>query len=127
MPIHYRRRCSWYPSSARIHETYEWLLSQGFKPLLHKMDNHTLYEVKKFIQAQQTRLRQYTPPDMHRTNPSERVIRTWKNHFLAGIAGLPKSFPIANWCRLTRQWDATLNMLRPALSSEPPPFGPRST
>ncbi len=38
---------------------------------------------------------------------------TWKNHFLAGIAGLPKSFPIANWCRLTKQCDATLNMLRP--------------
>jgi hypothetical protein len=50
---------------------------------------------------------------MHRTNPAERAIRTWKNHFLAGIAGLPKSFPIANWCRLTKQCDTTLNMLRP--------------
>ena len=50
---------------------------------------------------------------MHHTNPAERAIRTWKNHFLAGIAGLPKSFPIANWCRLTKQCDATLNMLRP--------------
>jgi hypothetical protein len=48
---------------------------------------------------------------MHHTNPAERAIRTWKNHFLAGIAGLPKSFPIANWCRLTKQCNATLNML----------------
>jgi hypothetical protein len=94
------------------HEVYEWLSMRGFKPLLHKMDNETLHEVEKFIQGQQTRL-QYTPPDMHRTNPDERAIHTWKNHFLAGFAGLPKSFPIANWCRLTKQCDATLNMLRP--------------
>jgi hypothetical protein len=44
-------------------EVYEWLLVRGFKPLLHKMNNET------FIQGQQTRL-QYTPPDMHRTNPA---------------------------------------------------------
>jgi hypothetical protein len=94
------------------HEIYEWLLRRGFKPLLHKMDNKTSHKVKNIIQAQQTRL-QYTPPDMHRTNPAERAIRPWKNHFLAGIAGLPKSFPIANWCRLTKQCNATLNMLRP--------------
>ena len=94
------------------HEVYEWLGMRGFKPLLHKMDNETSHEVEKFIQGQQTRI-QYTPPDMHRTNPAERAIRTWKNHFLAGIAGLPKSFPIANWCRLTKQCDTTLNMLRP--------------
>ena len=84
---------------------------RGFKPLLHKMDNETSHEVEKFIQAQQTRL-QYTSPDMHCTNPAERAICTWKNHFLAGIAGLLKSSPIANWCRLTKQCDATLNMLR---------------
>jgi hypothetical protein len=40
-------------------------------------------------------------------------MRTWKNHFLAGMAGLPNLFFIANWCRLTTQCDATLNMLRP--------------
>jgi len=94
------------------HEVYEWLALRGFKPLLHKMDNETSHEVEKFIHGQQTHL-QYTPPDMHRTNPAERAIRTWKNHFLVGITGLPKSFPIANWCRLTKQCDTTLNMLRP--------------
>jgi hypothetical protein len=56
---------------------------------------------------------QYTPPDIHHTNPAKHTIRTWKNHFLASMAGLPKSFPIANWCCLTMQCNATLNMLRP--------------
>jgi hypothetical protein len=94
------------------HKVYEWLSVWGFKPLLHKMDNDTSHEVEQFIQGQQTRP-QYTPLDMHRTNPAERAIRTWKNHFLAGIAGLPQSFPIANWCHLTKQCNATLNMLCP--------------
>jgi hypothetical protein len=30
---------------------------------------------------------------------------------LSGIAGLPKTFPLANWCCLTNQTDFTLNML----------------
>jgi hypothetical protein len=94
------------------HKVYKWLLVWGFKPFLHKMDNETSHEVETFIQGQQTRL-QYTPPDMHRTNPAERTIHTCKNQFLLGITGLPKSFPIANWCHLTKQCDATLNMLRP--------------
>jgi hypothetical protein len=29
------------------------------------------------------------------------------------MAGLPKSFPITNWCRLTTQCNTTLNMLHP--------------
>jgi len=85
---------------------------RGFKPLLRKMDNETSHDVENVIKLQQTRL-QYTPPDIHRTNPAERAIRTWKNQFFAGITGLPKSFPIANWCCLTTKWDATLNMLHP--------------
>jgi hypothetical protein len=56
---------------------------------------------------------QYTPPDIHLTNLVKQAICTWKNHFLASIAGLPKSFPIANWCHLTTQCNATLNMLCP--------------
>ena len=94
------------------HKIYEWLTLQGFKPLLHKMNNEASHTVENFIQSQQTCL-QYTLLDMHCTNPAERAIRTWKNHFLAGIAGLPKSFPITNWCCLTKQCYATLNILSP--------------
>ncbi len=92
--------------------TNKYLSSRGFKPLLHKMDNKTSKDVEEFIDSQHTTL-QYTPPDIHRTNSTERAIRTWKNHFSTGIASLPKSFPIANWCHLTNQCDYTINMLRP--------------
>jgi hypothetical protein len=91
---------------------YAYLTAQGFKLQLHRMDNKTSQDIKIFIHEENTRL-QYTPFNIHRTNPAEQEIRTWKNHFLSGIAGLPKTFPITNWCCLTNQTDFTLNMLRP--------------
>jgi hypothetical protein len=56
---------------------------------------------------------QYTPLDMHRTNPAKRVVHMWKNHFTSEITGLPTLFPLAHWCCLTMQSNATLNMMRP--------------
>jgi hypothetical protein len=53
---------------------------------------------------------------MHCTNPAKRAVRTWKNHFTAGIAGILSSFPIANWCGLTPQSNMTLNMMCPYCS-----------
>ncbi len=92
--------------------TYEYLTCCGFKPLLHKMDNETSKDVEDFIKSQQTTL-QYTPPDIHHTNSAKMVIRMWKNHPTAGIASLPKSYPVANWCCLTNQCNYTVNMLQP--------------
>jgi hypothetical protein len=59
-------------------EVYAWLTACGYRPLLHKLDNETSRNVKAFIAAEQVKI-QYTPPDMHRTNPAKRAIRTWKN------------------------------------------------
>jgi hypothetical protein len=92
--------------------TYKYLSSCRFKARLHKMDNETSKDVKDFIQSRQTSL-QYTPLDIHHTNSAKQAICTRKNHFTAGIAILPKSFPIANWCRLTNQCNYTINMLCP--------------
>jgi hypothetical protein len=72
---------------------YAYLTAQGLKQQLH---NKTSHDVKTFICEENTRL-QYTPPGIHRTNLAEREICTWKKHFLSGIAGLPKTFPFANW------------------------------
>jgi hypothetical protein len=76
------------------------------------MDNEMSNVVEAFIESQHTTL-QYTPPDINQTNSAKRAIQTWKNHFTARIASLPKMFPIANWCRLTNQCNYTVNMLRP--------------
>jgi hypothetical protein len=78
-------------------EVYAWLSARGYRPLLHKLDNETSHDVKTFIVVEQVKI-QYMPPDMHCTNPAKCAVRTWKNHFTAGIAGIPSSFLIANWC-----------------------------
>ncbi len=93
-------------------EVYVWLTARGYRPLLHKLDNKTSHHVEAFIAAEQVKI-QYMPPDMHRTNPAKRAVRRWKNHFTAGIAGIPPLFPITNWCRLTPQRNMTLNMMCP--------------
>jgi hypothetical protein len=93
-------------------EVYAWLTTRGYHPLLHKLGNKTSHDVKAFIVVEQVKI-QYTPPDMHCTNPAKRAVRTWKNHFTAGIPGIPSLFPITNWCQLTPQSNMTLNMMHP--------------
>ncbi len=94
------------------HKIYAWHTFRGFKPLLHKLHNETSRDVQTFVATKQTHI-QYTPPDIHHTNLAKWAIRTWKNNFLSGMAGLPKLFPITNWCRLTAQCNVTLNMICP--------------
>ena len=38
-----------------------------------------------------------TPPHMHRRNAAERAIRTYKNHFMAGLASCHPNFPLTEW------------------------------
>ena len=55
---------------------------------------------------------QLVPPHLHRANTTERVIRTWKNHFIAILCGLDPAFPLQLWDRLLEQTNLTLNLLR---------------
>jgi hypothetical protein len=80
-----------------VTEGYAWLIAQGYQPLLRKMDNETSHDVEAFIILEQVKL-QNTPPNMHRTNPAKYAVHTSKNHFTAGTAGLPPSFPLDHWC-----------------------------
>ena len=91
---------------------YSFLRTRGYRPQLHKLDNETSKDVESFI-ANNNASHQYTPPDMHRTNPAERAIRTWKNHFVAIRAGTPSTYRLSNWCKDLEQTDITLNMMRP--------------
>ena len=49
---------------------------------------------------------------MHRRNAAERAIRTFKNHFIAGLCAVNPAFPLHLWDRLLDQAECTLNMLR---------------
>ena len=71
---------------------------------------------------------QLASPHDHRNNPAERAIQSFKNHFISNLHGCDTEFPAYQWCRLIKQCEMTLNMLRrcqinPKLSAYIQTFG----
>ena len=54
---------------------------------------------------------QLVPPHLHSKNIAERAIKTFKDHFIAGLATIDPTFPIYLWCRLMPQASMILNMM----------------
>jgi hypothetical protein len=52
------------------------------------------------------------PPHCHRHNATEHAIRTFKEHFVAGISSVDPVFPLHLWGRLLPHAEITLNLLR---------------
>jgi hypothetical protein len=50
-------------------------------------------------------------PNYHRRNAAERAIRTFKEHFVAGLSSVDPTFPLHLWDRLLPQAEITLNLL----------------
>jgi hypothetical protein len=91
----------------------KYLHSRGFRPKIHWLDNEASEELKQFNNSKQIEF-QLVPPHMHRCNAAERAIRTWKNHFVAGLCSTDTRFPMHLWDRLLEQASITLNLLRPS-------------
>ena len=51
---------------------------------------------------------QLVPPDDHRQNIAEKIIQTWKDHFISGCSGVSAHFPMHLWCRLIPQAEKQL-------------------
>lgn len=92
---------------------HTYLTSRGFKPCTHWLDNEASDALKQFNKQEQVTF-QLVPPHMHRRNAAERAIRTWKNHFVAGLCSTDTNFPMHLWDRLLPQATITLNLLRPS-------------
>jgi hypothetical protein len=56
---------------------------------------------------------QFAPPSNHRSNPAERSIRTFKNHFTSILVSVHPHFPLDLWDLLLPYAEMTLNHLRP--------------
>ena len=85
--------------------------TRGYKPNLFVFDNEFSSDFKAALKNEHIAL-QLVTPHMHRNNPAERAIQTWKDHFLAGLASIHPDFPMNEWDRLIPQANITLNLLR---------------
>ncbi|KAI2496471.1 hypothetical protein MHU86_18012 [Fragilaria crotonensis] len=87
------------------------LVAAGLRPQLQRLDNECSTALKQFMSAEDVDY-QLVPPNLHRRNAAERAIRTFKNHFIAGLCGVDKNFPLHLWDKLLPQAEITLNLLR---------------
>jgi hypothetical protein len=90
---------------------HQRLCAARLKPKLQRLDNECSQTLKNFMTEQGIDY-QLVPPHVHRRNAAERAIRTFKNHFIAGLCSVDRDFPIHLWDRLLPQALLTLNLLR---------------
>jgi len=87
------------------------LCAAGCKPRLQRLDNECSDILKEFMSDQDIDF-QLVPPGIHRRNAAERAIRTWKNHFIAGLCSTDPQCPFHLWDQFIPQAELTLNLLR---------------
>jgi hypothetical protein len=87
------------------------LVARGLKPKLMKLDNEASKLLKTYLHQQNITF-QLVPPYSHIINATERAIRSFKDHLIAGLCSTDKSFPMHLWDILLPQAVITLNMLR---------------
>ena len=82
-------------------------------PLLSLIcDNETSLECREYFLSQRLPV-QFVPPQMHRSNPAEKSVRTVKNHLISTLASTHPEFPDDLWDRLLPHAELTLNVMRP--------------
>jgi hypothetical protein len=107
VPMKSRSALEWVKTYDSVHQE---LTVKDFKPKLQILDNEALKALKNFFTVKNIAY-QLVPPHCHRRNAAERAIRTFKEHFVAGISSLDPSFPMNLWDRLLPQSEITLNLL----------------
>ncbi len=107
-PLANRKATSILQAYKKIHAL---LVARGLRPKLQRLDNEASTILKQFMTKEAVAF-QLVPPGIHRINAAERAIRTWKNHFVAGLASTDNNFSLHLWDELIEQSVITLNLLR---------------
>jgi hypothetical protein len=102
-----RSASEWVKAYDSVHQE---IIIKGFKPKLQTLDNEASAALKNYFTINDI-APQLVPPHWHRRNASERAIRTFKEHFVAGLSSVDPSFPMHLWDRLLPQAEITLNLL----------------
>ena len=90
-----------------------FLRERGVYPKIHIMDNECSSTVRSYLKCNNIEL-QLVPPNLHRTNASEKAIGILKDHFTSVLATVHPSFPLHLWCRIKPLAVTTLNLIRPS-------------
>jgi hypothetical protein len=90
---------------------HAYLCDRGLRPKLQKPDNKASAALQHAMREEKIDY-QLVPPHIHRRNAAERAIRTFKNHFIAGLCSVDPNFPLQLWDRLLLQGTTTLNLLQ---------------
>jgi hypothetical protein len=88
---------------------HQLLCDIGFKPKLQRLDNECSEMLKRFLKLKDVDF-QLVPPGVRRRNAAERAIRTFQNHFIAGLCSTDKDFPLQLWDELFPQAEPTLSL-----------------
>jgi hypothetical protein len=91
------------------------LSARGVLVDLQTHDNKASVAYKEAITFKWNAKFQLVPSDMHRQNRDERAVCTFKDHFMAILAGIYSAFPPYLWDLLLPQAELTLNLLRQAM------------
>jgi hypothetical protein len=103
-----RSASEWVEAYDHIHQE---LTAKGFKPKLQTLDNEASAALKNFFTPNDVEY-QLVPPHCHLRKAAERAIRTFKEHFVAGLSSVDPTFPLHLWDRLLPQAEITSNLLR---------------
>ena len=90
---------------------HNFFLQAGAAPNHYIFDNEFSTDLHNALQKFKVSY-QKVPPHIYRRNAAERAIRTFKNHFLAGLASVDPKFPIEQWDHILQQAEITVNLLR---------------
>jgi hypothetical protein len=94
-----RSASEWVKAYNSVHQE---LTVKGFKPNLQTLDNEASAALKNFFTEHDIAY-QLVPPHCNRHNAAERAIRTFKEHFVAGLSPVDPSFPLHLWDSLLPQ------------------------
>ena len=92
---------------AAYKRVFQTMTKAGLRPLLQRLDNECSTLLRQFMDDESVEF-QLVPPHVHRRNAAERAIRTFKNHFIAGLCSTDPNFPLHLWDRLLPQALITL-------------------
>jgi hypothetical protein len=99
---------------------HQELMVKGFRHKIQTLNNEASTALKSFFTANNVAF-QLVPPHCHRRNATEHAIRTFKEHFVAGLSSVDPTVPLHLWDRLLPQAEITLNLFTTKQLSPPPP------